>query len=280
LSAASLGGCAALGVEPADWAGRIAAIEAQVGGRLGVSAASLDGATAINYRADERFAMCSTFKAPLAACVLAHVETGALALEQRIAFGEADLLGYAPVTRARVSEGALSVGDLCAAAVEVSDNTAANLLLPLVGGPEGFTLFMRSIGDEATRLDRNEPTLNSNLPDDPRDTTTPQAMRESLGTLLYGDRPLEAASRAMLMGWMAGSTTGLQRLRAGLPEGWRVGDKTGTSGNGAVNDIAFIETPRGARLLAACYINAPDASAQDCNAAHADVGRAIAEAFG
>ncbi|MBI1186680.1 MAG: class A beta-lactamase [Alphaproteobacteria bacterium] len=280
ISAAAAGACAGAPAGDAPWDARIAQIERSVGGRLGVSAASLDDATAIHFRGDERFAMCSTFKAALAACILAHVESGALALDQPLPFSEADLLDYAPVARARLREGALGVEEACAAAVQVSDNTAANLLLAQIGGPEGFTAYMRSLGDTATRLDRNEPTLNTNLPDDPRDTTTPRAMRATLARLVYGDAGFPASSRALLKNWMQSSTTGLQRVRAGLPQGWMAGDKTGTSGNGAVNDIVFFEPPNRPAVVAAVYLNAPGASAEAAAAAHAMVGRLLAEAFG
>jgi beta-lactamase class A len=162
---------------------RLAAIEAETGGRLGVAALDSESGRRIEYRASERFAMCSTFKLLLAAAVLARVDAGHESLERRLAYGPADLLDYAPVTKARVAEGGLPVGALCAAAAGVSDNTAANLLLATLGGPEGLTRYARELGDGVTRLDRTEPALNMNAPGDPRDTTTPAAMVANLQRL-------------------------------------------------------------------------------------------------
>src|SRR5262245_501682 len=159
---------------------RIGEIEKTLGGRIGVSALNTANGGRIRHRGDERFAMCSTFKAALVGAVLARCDHGDLALNQQIKFGESDLLANSPRTTPHLSEGALSLETLCAAAIEVSDNTAANLLLSLIGGPAQVTAFFRSLGDNVSRLDRMEPDLNSNLPDDPRDTTTPDEMASNL----------------------------------------------------------------------------------------------------
>lgn len=224
--------------------------------------------------------MCSTFKAPLAAAVLARVDAGALALDRMIPYAAPDLLEYAPVTRARLADGALSIHALCAASVEVSDNTAANLLLGLIGGPEGFTAFLRGLGDPTTRLDRNEPMLNTNLPGDPRDTTTPDAMAGTFRAMLLDPGVLSDASRARLFAWLERSKTGLARLRSGLPPDWRVGDKTGTGANGAANDVAIAWPPARAPIVVACYVDAPGATAEARNQAHGEVARVVAEALG
>jgi beta-lactamase class A len=278
VSAALAPACARARAQ-ADPVAQLAAVEARLGGRLGVSAACGCASESIGYRAHEPFAMCSTFKAPLAGCVLARVDGGLASLDERLSFGAADLLDHAPVTRARVAEGALSVRDLCAAIVEVSDNTAANLLLRLVGGPAAFTTYLRSLGDAHTRLDRYEPSLNTNLPDDPRDTTTPDAMRVTMSKLLFGDQILSPASRAMFASWLVNCRTGLERLRAGLPAGWRVGDKTGTGANGAANDVACAWPPQHPPLVIASYVSAPDATPAARNAAHAEVARIVAHAL-
>ncbi|XYI03789.1 class A beta-lactamase [Sorangium sp. So ce1128] len=258
----------------------LARIEAQLGGRLGVAALDTATGARIGNRAAERFALCSTFKALLAANILARVDQGQLTLDRRVTYRESDLLEHAPVTRARLAEGGLTLEELCAAAVEVSDNTAANLLLAQVGGAAGLTAYLRSLGDEVTRLDRDEPALNTNIPNDLRDTTTPDAMADTCRVLLVGDRALREASRARLVGWMVRSTTGLTRLRAGLPKDWVVGDKTGTGGSGATNDVAVAWPPSRAPIVIACYVDAPSASADARNAAHAEVARIVAEAFG
>ena len=210
---------------------RIAAIEARVGGRLGVAVRDAGSGLSFAYRGAERFPLCSTFKLLLTAAVLLRVDQEHERLSRVIRYGEAQLLEYAPVTRARVAEGGLSIGDLCAAAMTFSDNTAANLLLESIGGPVGLTRYLRSWGDSQTRLDRNEPTLNEALPGDLRDTTTPAAMLGDLETLLLG-AALLPSSRDQLAGWLVANTTGHARLRAGFPATWRVGDKTGTGEHG------------------------------------------------
>ena len=246
------------------------------GGRLGVAAYDEGSGRWLVQDEQSRYAMCSTFKLPLAAAILHEAERGRLSLEEEIAFTRADLIDHAPVVGANLSVGRLSVERLCAAAVEVSDNSAANLLLARIGGPEGLTRFIRQCGDSVTRLDRNEPSLNTNLPGDPRDTTTPAAMIGLLRALLLG-RVLRRASSGLLARWMKGSTTGRNRLRAGLPTDWEVGDKTGT-GNGANNDIAVAWPPGRPPILIATYTSGP-AQGPARNAVHASVARAVAAAF-
>ena len=256
-------------------ASRLAAIEARTGGRLGVAVLDTGSGRRIEYRAHERFAMCSTFKLLLAGAVLVRVDAGNESLDRRVAYGPADLLEYAPVAKEHVARGSLPVSALCAAAVEVSDNTAANLLLVTLGGPEGLTRYARSLGDEATRLDRMEPELNANAPGDPRDSTTPAAMLTSLSRLLVGDA-LTATSRARLETWLVKSRTGAARLRAGLPPTWRAGDKTGTCNNGATNDVAIAWPPGRPPVLAAAYFTGSTAPLAEREAALAEVGGVIA----
>ncbi len=256
----------------------LAEIEAALGGRLGVHAFEVGSSRALSYRQDERFPMCSSFKALLVGAVLEQVDHGASALDRRVPYGPADLLEYAPTTRAHVSEGAMSLHDLCEAAVELSDNTAANLLLRLVGGPAGLTARLRAWGDRETRLDRNEPTLNSAIPGDPRDTTSPRAMAASIGRLLLGP-PLKPESRALLKGWMVACRTGMTKLRAGLPADAVIGDKTGNNGHDTEGDAAFAQKG-GRTILMAAYLTQArvDQKAQD--AAIAGVGRLVAAHFG
>ena len=246
--------------------------------RLGVAALDTGSGRTFRFDATSRYAMCSTFKLPLAAAILAEAEAGRLRLTDDIAFERADLLDHAPVVRRNLARGRLSVERLCAAIVEVSDNTAANLLLRRIGGPAGLTAFIRRCGDRVTRLDRYEEELNTNLPGDPRDTTTPAAMLGLMQALLLGDA-LNAASRARLSGWMEGATTGLRRLRAGLPPGWRAGDKTGNGANGAANDIAIAWPPERPPILIASYISGAEVDDAARHGAHAAVGRAVASAF-
>lgn len=253
----------------------LAEIERRVGGRLGIVAVDVRRGRRLARRADERFPMCSTFKWLLAAQVLSRVDQGAERLDRRLRYGPADLLDHAPVTRAHVGEGAMSVEALCAAAVRYSDNTAANLLLAAVGGPGGLTGYLRRIGDPVTRLDRTEPALNSARPGDPRDTTTPEAMAANLRRVLLGS-VLSDASRQRLAEWLVGNTTGAGKLRAGLPGRWRVGDKTGMCANGSTNDVAIAWPDRDRPVLIAAYLTGSAAPVGERDAVLAEVGRLVA----
>jgi beta-lactamase class A len=256
-----------------------ASIEQRVGGRLGVFALDTASGRAWAQREDERFALCSTFKWLLAADVLSRADRAELSLDTRIAFGAADLLEHAPVCRQHVAQGALSVEALARAAVVVSDNTAANLLLAKLGGPAALTQFCRSQGDEQTRLDRYEGALNENAPGDERDTTTPRAMVSSMKSVLCGEA-LSVASRERLLGWLRESQTGKARLRAGLPSSWNAGDKTGTGQRGACNDVAIAFPPGRAPLLLAVYLSDGPSGLEPLQAAHVQVARSIATELG
>ncbi|MEL7727953.1 class A beta-lactamase [Citromicrobium bathyomarinum] len=256
-------------------AARITEVETASGGRLGVALYSQNDGLVFSHRGAERFAMCSTFKLALAAMAL---DTPGLR-DARLDFGEDDLLSYAPYAQKRAAIGWMSGMEAAHHAVTLSDNTAANLLLTKLGGPDAFTAWLREIGDEVTRLDRNEPALNENAPGDPRDTTTPDAMAGLVGSLLWSDR-LPAADRAILRGWLVETPTGMARLRAGLPKNWNPGDKTGTCGGEAraeVNDIAVFETPDGTRYVLTAFLDRPTGSTAEAEAGLADAAHAIAE---
>jgi beta-lactamase class A len=257
---------------------RLADIEAHEGGRLGVFVSDTGTGATIEHRSDERFPMCSTFKLLAAAAALKRVDQGAERLDRKIAYGPSDLLEYAPVAKAHVAEGGMTVADLCAAAIDWSDNTAGNLVLQSIDGPAGFTQFARSLGDEVTRLDRNEPTLNESLPGDERDTTNPRAMAGTMQKVLVGDA-LSDASRSQLQMWLIGDKVGDKRLRAGLPPSWRIGDKTGTGDRGSTNAVAIIWPPGRAPLIATVYYTGSSASVDARNAVHKEIGALIAETF-
>jgi beta-lactamase class A len=211
----------------------------------------------------------------LAATILARVDRAELSLDERVPYGKEALLEHALATREHVAEGAMAIDALAQAAVTVSDNTAANLLLAKVGGPAGFTRLVRSLGDTVTRLDRDEPTLNSNEPGDPRDTTSPRAMVGLMRRLLCGD-VLSLAGRARLLGWMRACETGKARLRAGSPRDWLVGDKTGSGGRNAINDVAIAVPPGRAPILIASYMSEGPWGATVLQAGQAEVGRLVA----
>jgi beta-lactamase class A len=268
----------AAAADPQGAVGALAAIEAEVGGRVGVAAWDTGSGAWVKRRADERFAMCSAFKLFLAATVLDMIDHGALTAGRRVPFSRADLLPHSPTTAVHVDEGALSVSDLCAAAVEESDNGAANLLLQLVGGPAALTRHLRRLGDPTTRLDRIELALNTNLPGDVRDTTSPTAYVRTMRRVLLGDG-LSAASRRQLEAWMIDCRTGLDRLRAGLPSDWKAGDKTGAGERGAVNDVAILRPPGRPPILVAVFLSGSSRPVEALSAAHARIGRAVVAAF-
>ncbi|WP_448657421.1 class A beta-lactamase [Sphingomonas sp. CJ99] len=268
----------AIGLPAATWAQArdpIARIVEEAGGRIGVAALNTNTGQRLMIDAESRYPMCSTIKLPLVAAVLARVDDGQIGLGDPVRFGTADLLDHAPVVRAAIGQGELSVEALCAAAIVQSDNTAANLLFMKVGGPGGLTRFLRASGDPVTRSDRMEPELNRFSPGSDLDTTSPYAMARLAKQLLTGGDVLGAASRARLMGWLAASTTGVNRLRAGLPAAWAVGDKTGSSGRGHWNDVAIATPPGRKPIVIASYLEASGMDPARAEAAHQEVGKLI-----
>jgi beta-lactamase class A len=249
----------------------LAQLEARSQVRLGVF--GLDTATqaTTSYRADERFLLCSTGKALVVAAVLKRSETDPGLLDRVIGYQRSDVLAYAPVTSLHVTEG-MTVAALCDAAITVSDNTAANLLVNLLGGPPAVTAFARSIGDGVTRIDRLEPELNVTTPGDPRDTSTPSQMARNLQTLVLGDA-LDDAARQRFTDLLRANTTGSETIRAGLPGDWAVGDKTGSGAQGEANDIGVAWPPNRAPLIIAVYV-AP----RDPHLAEDEAHRVIAQA--
>jgi beta-lactamase class A len=243
-------------------------------GHIGVYAKNLRTGSEVTWRAEERFVMCSTFKASLAACVLANVDRGKARLDELIAYGPADLMEWAPVATQNVKKGAMSVADMCEAAVELSDNTCANALLARIGGPFALTAFWRSIGDTVSRLDHNEPQLNRTPLGDPHDTTTPAAMAGNLHRFILGN-VLSPNSRERLTGWMLGCRTGDNRLRAGLPKDWKVGDKTGNNGRDAAGDIAVTWSAHGDPVLTCAYTRGGSPTPDQVDKVFAEIGRFV-----
>jgi beta-lactamase class A len=269
--------CAALSP---DAPSALAAYERDSGGRIGLYAENLATGTKIAWRAHERFVMCSTFKASLAALVLVRVDRGQDQLQHMISYGAEDLPDWhAPVARQNLAKGAMSVADMCQAAVAYSDNTCANLLLARVGGPATMTAFWRSIGDPITRLDHNEPLLNRSPPGDPHDTTTPAAMAGNLRRLVLG-KALSLSSRESLTNWMLDCKTGSNRLRGGLPKDWRIGDKTGSNGNDAAGDIAVAWPRPSTPVLICAYTQGGAPTAAQLEAIFADIGRMVGQELG
>jgi beta-lactamase class A len=255
-------------VPAANPARRLAAIERASGGRLGVVLLDARGRILFANRANERFAMCSTFKLPLAAMYADGSDRTPLRL------GRADLMGNSPYSEQMAAAGEMSVEGAAEHIVTDSDNAAANLLLRRLGGPAVYTRRVRTWGDAVTRLDRYELGLNENARRDPRDTTSPAAIAGTMRRLVMGNA-LDATARERLRGWLIGARTGLGRIRAGIPAGWTLGHKTGTCGT-AFNDVAFIRTPAGNEYVLAVYLDRPTVHGDQAEAAIADVARLAA----
>lgn len=251
--------------------------------RLGVCLLDTATGEASGNRMEEHFALCSTFKLALVAACLREADRGRLDLTEVLAYSEADLLPWAPVTRSHLASGGMRIGDLAQAAQSMSDGVAANLLVRRLGGPAAVTAKWRGMGDATTRLDRYEPDLGLVLSADLRDTTSPLAMAQLVARITTGDL-LQPESRDLLLGWMQGTRTGLNRLRAGLPAAWRSGDKTGTGRaegtTNKVNDIAITFPPGRSPIVIAAYFDSGEYTAQSeprHEAVLADVGRIAAE---
>lgn len=256
---------------------QLAALESSVGARLGVAALDTGSGARVQHRATERFALCSTFKTMLAAAILARSARESNLLERRVSYGKSDLLPNSPITGKHLEEG-MTVSALCAATMQYSDNAAANLLMKILGGPAAVTAFARSIGDQTFRLDRWETELNSAIPGDLRDTTTPEAMAASLQRLVLGDA-LGAMQRRQLETWLLGNTTGATRIRAGVPADWKVGDKTGLGSYGTNNDTGVLWPPSGAPVVLAVYLTFPREDAPARNDVIASAARIVVNAL-
>jgi beta-lactamase class A len=257
---------------------RLREIEAGVGGRLGVHILDTSDGETVGYREDERFMLLSTFKLLAGALVLHRVDAGLESLDRRVFYGKEDLVAWSPVTEKHVGGKGMTVGELCAAMITVSDNTAANLILASYGGPAALTAYLRQLGDAVTRLDRIEPELNRKHPAGEMDTTSPRAMVQSMRRVLVGEA-LSGASRERLRRWLLDNTTGGKRLKAGLPQGWRIGDKTGTNEIDA-NDVAIIWPPSGDPILVSAYLADSRANSAAKDASIAKVGELVAELAG
>jgi len=256
---------------------QLAELESAAGGRLGVVGFNTGSGARIQHRAHERFPLCSTFKLMLAAAVLERSAKDASLLSKNVSYSKSDLIEHSPITEKHVSTG-MTVAAMCAATIQYSDNAAANLLLKVLGGPSAVTAFARGIGDQTFRLDRTEPELNTSIPGDPRDTTTPAAMSDSIQRLVLGDA-LGAGQRDQLRTWLLGNTTNTERFLAGVPAGWKVGDKTGGGSYGSNNDVGVLWPPAGAPIVLSVYLTFPQKDAKVRNDVVASATRIAASAL-
>lgn len=253
-------------------------LEKRSRGRLGVAILDTTTGQLTGHRLDERFAMCSTCKALIVAFTLHRVDRGEEQLDRRIFFTKRDLVTPFKATKPHLADG-MTVGELCAAAAIVSDSTAANLLMTNFGGPAALTAYIRSLGDQVTRVDRLELELNIVKPGEVHDTTSPRAMAATLQKIVLGDA-LSAASRRRLTDWMIGSQdAAARRLRVGLPEGWRIANKPGTWERIATNDIGVIFPPRRDPIVVTVYLGEAPGSTKEQEAILADVARIVSESI-
>lgn len=254
----------------------IRAVERDLKARLGVQITDRETGRRWAHRADERFPMTSTFKALAAAAILQQVDRGALKLDARIEIRQEDLVTYAPVLEKAVGK-AMTVAEICEAAVTLSDNAAGNHQLRLLGGPEGFTRFLRRLGDQTSRLDRWETQLNEATPGDPRDTTTPAMLAANLEKVTFGEA-LSPNLRRQMQLWLLANKTGDTKVRAGVPQGWQVGDKTGAGGFGSNNDGGFLLTLRRRPIFYAIMTTGTEAPVAQKNEGMATIARALVKA--
>jgi len=255
-----------------DAESQLKALEKSSGGRLGVAILDTSTGARLSYRGDERFLICSTFKLLLVAAVMKRVDDGTERPDRSIVFDRAKILSWAPVTGLNIGPPGMTVQELCEAAMIMSDNTAANLLLDTLGGPSAVTAYARNLGDTMTRLDNYEPLDGHQQGDD--DTTTPWSILVTMQKILLGDA-LSEDSRRKLASWFALNQTGAQSLKRGLPSNWQIGDKTGASSN-ASNDIAIITPPGQNPLLVTALYMSKSSNAAASKAVLADVGRIVA----
>lgn len=280
LGAWGLSGCAFISKQQAAAAralsDELAALEIQSQGRLGLYVLDTVSGAEAGWRGDERFPMCSTFKTLLAARVLYLAQRDEIRLWRKLYYSPSEVVAWSPISEKRAgANGGMTVQELCEAMVLVSDNTAANVLLEASGGPAALTQWLRELGDGITRLDRNEPSLNTALPGDDRDTTTPQAMLQSLQKLLLGD-VLEGYARALLQQWLVDSRTGDKRVRAGMPGDWKVGGKTGSGERGTACDTLVVwPTEQSAPLLVTAYLSGSQLDGAGREAVLARAGEAV-----
>jgi beta-lactamase class A len=255
----------------------LAGYEQQSGGKIGFYAENLKSGKKLAWRAEERFVMCSTFKASLTALTFSRVDRGKENLDRSITYTAADLQDfYAPVAKQNLAKGNMTVAEMCEGAVEYSDNLCANMLLAAAGGPASLTDFWHSTGDGVSRLDHNEPVLNRSKPGDPHDTTTPMAMAGNLRRFLLGNL-LSAGSRKHLLDLMIACKTGANRLRGGLPAAWQIADKTGNNGADASGDIAMVWPAPDMPVVICVYTQGGTPSDTLLQNTFAEIGRGVAQ---
>ena len=220
----------------------------------------------------------STFKTLACAKLLADVEKELQSFDTSAVITKNAIITWSPVTEKLIGEN-ISLKQACSATMIMSDNTAANIVLTGINGPEALTKFMRSIGDKVTRLDRIEPDLNEALDGDKRDTTTPNAIVKSLHSLLFGD-VLSEPSKIQLKQWMIDNKVTGSLLRSVLPENWSIADRSGAGGYGSRGITAVVWSKMRSPIIISIYLTQTDASFALRDKAIADIGKEIFTVYG
>jgi len=252
---------------------KIKQVEQKLGARVGVSVFDIGANESWNYNGDDKFPLMSTFKALACAKLLADVEKGIQSFDTSMVIKESSLIAWSPVAEKRIGE-KMNLKQACSAAMLMSDNTATNIVLTGIKGPKALTQFMRSMGDNVTRLDRIEPDLNEALDGDERDTTTPNAMVKSLHKLLFGD-VLSHDSKQQLKQWMIDNKVTGSLLRSVLPKNWSIADRSGSGGFGSRGITAVVWSEQHAPIIISIYLTQTSASFAQRNKAIADIGKEI-----
>lgn len=256
---------------------QVKSVEQTLGARVGVSVLIPSQGVVWNYHGDQRFPMMSTFKTLACAKMLSDVDAGKLALNDTVKVRSEDLMEYSPVLRPLAGTD-ITLQAACQATMETSDNTAANLVLEKIGGPAALTAYLQSIGDNVTRLDRNEPTLNEAAKNDPRDTTTPNAINNTLNTLVLGET-LSSASRQQLKTWMQDNKVADGLLRSVLPQGFQIADRSGAGGFGSRGITALVWSAQQEPMFVSIYLTQTEATFDERNAAIVTIGKSIFDTF-
>ncbi|KLN65209.1 beta-lactamase [Vibrio sp. VPAP30] len=251
--------------------------EETLSARIGVAVLNVETGALWSFRGDERFPLTSTFKSIACAKLLYDADQKTTELKKTVTVNREGLVAYSPVLEAYIDK-EITLGDACQATMLTSDNTAANIVIASVGGTDSITSFVRELGDENTRLDRVEPELNEALPNDPRDTTTPISMTNTLNELVFG-AVLSENSRAQLIDWMKSNEVTGNLLRSVLPVGWEIADRSGAGGFGARSINAVVWLDKKSPIIVSIYVSQTDASMDQRNLAIVEIGKSIFDLF-
>ncbi|MFV0575049.1 MAG: class A beta-lactamase [Vibrio sp.] len=252
---------------------QIQQVEQELSARVGVTILDVDSGKLWDHNGDQRFPLTSTFKTIACGKLLNDSEDGQLQLTDTVKVRTVDLVTYSPVVEKYVGK-QIELQNACQAAMYMSDNTAANIIIKAVGGTEAVTQFARTLGDKVTRLDRFEPELNQGKPNDERDTTTPNMISQDINALLFGS-VLSEQSKQQLKEWMVNNQVTGNLLRSVLPDYWHIADRSGAGGYGSRSITAVVWTDNQSPVIISIYLTQTEASMDELNQAIVEIGKAI-----